>query len=44
MTVLDLLIFTIFGIENKLGLEFIINRLADFPNLSSTLNFFMIIV
>ena len=41
--VLDSLIFTVFGIENKLGLEFITNRPVDFPNLSNTFNFFMII-
>jgi len=43
LTVLDLLIFAIFGIENKLGLEFITNRLVDFPNESNTFDFFMVI-
>jgi len=41
---LDSLIFTVFGIENKLGFEFITNRLVDFPNLSNTFNFSMIMV
>ncbi|ALI34975.1 hypothetical protein NMY3_00766 [Candidatus Nitrosocosmicus oleophilus] len=44
MTVLDLLIFAIFGVEIEFVLEFITSsRPIDFPNLSNILNFIIII-
>ena len=44
MTVLDLLIFTIFGIEIEFGFEFITSRPGDFPNSQILLIFLWLLV